>query len=145
MGETIEKQQFLWLKELLPEASRVAYFKVEKISEWNVSNLSKKLKIKLEWLAKILAYPGNNDTLMLDRKTFVGNKLDKYYWGEPRVNNEYAVTGDVWNYHLYMKKWNDVVYIRVPDEEIIVPKEKESIRESTKIALSELKDEIQSA
>lgn len=31
MGEKIETSQFLGLKELLPEASRVAYFKVDKL------------------------------------------------------------------------------------------------------------------
>lgn len=145
MGEKIETSQFLGLKELLPEASRVAYFKVDKLEGWTIWHLSQNLKIKQKWLAKILDYPGNNETLILDKKTLVGKKLDNYYWGEPRLGNEYAVTGDVWNYHLYMKKWNDVVYIRIPDWEIIAPKVKESIRGSTKMALSELKDEIQSA
>ena len=30
MGERIEKQSYIGLKQLLPEASRVAYFKVDK-------------------------------------------------------------------------------------------------------------------
>lgn len=145
MGEKIEKPQFLGLKELLPVSSIREYFKIDKREVWTVWHLSQNLKIKQKWLEETLAYPGNTETLILDKKTFVGKKLDNYNWGEPRLENEYAVTGDVWNYHLYMKKWNDVVYIRIPDGEIIVPKDKESIRGSTKMALSELKDEIQSA
>ena len=145
MGERIEKQSYIGLKELLPEASRVAYFKVDKPEVWTIWHLSQTLKIKQEWLAKILAYPGNSETLILDTITKVGKKLDNYNWGEPRLNNEYAVTGSEWNYHLYMRKWNDIVYIRIPDEQIIVPKNKESIKGGTKMALSELNDEIQSA
>lgn len=145
MGERIEKQSYIGLKQLLPEASTVSYFKVDKSEVWTIWHLSQNLKIKQKWLEETLAYQGNTETLILNTTTKVGKKLDKYNWGEPRLNNEYAVTGSEWNYHLYMRKWSDIVYIRIPDEQIIVPKDKESIKGGTKMALSELNDEIQSA
>ncbi len=145
MSETNEKQHFLGLKEILSAESIREYFKIDSKEEWTLWHISRKLKVNQKWLEGIFAYPGNSETSKFDWKTNSMNKLEKYYWGDPRVNNEYAVVGDVGNYQLYMKKWQDVVKITLPDDKITIPKSKSEVLADTQTTLSGLKNEIQSA
>ena len=118
MAESFEKEKSsMSLTEFIPKQVLREYFKV---SEWQRTlwHVSQNLKVDLKWLQDNFWDFNNTQTIEFDKKTLVGKVATKYYWGEPRQSDEFAIVGIEWNYQLYRKRGNTIIFMQIPDEKV---------------------------